>query len=188
LNARVVELSEAFTAGLRELEQYIGIPDEVFEEIAAARRPPRDDRYWRADIESTPPHGDLNEMARAGLERLRGDVDPAWLESESKNEFRLGDDIFNEPLQLVGSVRVGVTAARPQRFAQMLLVTADHLKKNDRLDFFEAPMMVAEVAALGTRVAEIPALGSEAVGKLRALSKMTDSDVAATVYELPSQL
>lgn len=168
---------------LRELEYFVGVPDEVFEEIATARRPPREERYWRADIEATPPHGNIDEMARAGLERLRAEVDSAWLEAESKREFRLTNDIFNEPLQLVGSVRAGLTATRPQRFAQMLLVTDDHLKKHDRLDFFEAPVMVAEVAALGTRVDEISALGPEAIEKLRALPKMTDADVAATVYE-----
>lgn len=49
LNARVVELSAAFTSGLRELEHFVGVPDEVFEEIATARRPPREECYWRAD-------------------------------------------------------------------------------------------------------------------------------------------
>jgi len=49
LNAQLLELNGKFTAELRKLQEYIGVPDEVFEEIAAAKRPPREERYWRSD-------------------------------------------------------------------------------------------------------------------------------------------
>ncbi|HEX6177002.1 MAG TPA: hypothetical protein VF057_01485 [Thermoanaerobaculia bacterium] len=160
------------------------MPDEVFEEIAAAKRPAREERYWQAEVEETPVSGDIDGPARAGLERLMSSVDAVWLDVERKKRFRLDEGLVNEPLQLIGSVRLAGGEDRPQRFAQMLLVTADHLNKHDRLDFFEAPMLVAEVAALGTQIDEIDGLGSEGLEKLRRLPSMTDSEVASTVYEL----
>ena len=66
----------------------------------------------------------------------------------------------------------------------MLLVAQDFLRKHDRLDFFEAPMLVVEVASLGAVLPEIDALGAEARDKLRRLPAMTDDEVASTVYEL----
>jgi len=184
LGARVAELSTAFSRGVRDLEECAGVPDEVFEHIAAARRPPREEVHWRAEIERTPPNADLDAAARLGLDRLRSVVDRAWLDDEAQKPYRLTDAIFAEPLQLVGTVRVGITDARPQRFAHMLLVTDDHLRKHDRFDFFDAPMLIAEVAALGARLDDVPDLGTDAVEKLRCLPSMTDTEVAATVYEL----
>ena len=69
LNAQLLELNGKFTAALRELEDYIGVPDEVFEEIAAAKRPPKEERYWRAEVEATPPSGDLDALAESGLQQ-----------------------------------------------------------------------------------------------------------------------
>jgi hypothetical protein len=138
LNTRLIELNGEFAAELRELEDYIGVPDEVFEEIAAAKRPPREERYWRAEVEATPPSGDLDALAESGLRHLLKGVDRSWLEAEARKPFRLSEEIFGSPMQFVGSVRVGPQTAGPQRFAKMLLVTADHLGKHDRLDFIEA--------------------------------------------------
>lgn len=66
----------------------------------------------------------------------------------------------------------------------MLLVAQDHLRKHDRLDFFEAPTFVVEVASLGAALSEIDTLGSEARDKFRRLPSMTDDEIASTVYEL----
>ena len=66
----------------------------------------------------------------------------------------------------------------------MLLVTADNLDKRPDLDFFEAPMLVGEVAALGPRLNDVRGLGSEAVSKLGRLASMTNDEVSSTVYEL----
>jgi hypothetical protein len=183
LNADLFELTSTFTAELKQLQDYIGVPDEVFEEISAAKRPPREERYWRAEVEATPPSDDLDALAESGLRHLLDGVDRNWLETQARKPFRLGEEIFAVPMQLVGSVRVGAATDGPQRFAKMLLVTADHLAKHDRLDFFEAPMLVAEVAALGLRLDGVPNLGHEAIEKLRRLPLLTDGEVASTVYE-----
>jgi hypothetical protein len=47
----------------------------------------------------------------------------------------------------------------------MLLTIADHLNKRSELDFFEAPMLVGEVAALGNRLDEVRALGSHSFNR-----------------------
>ena len=88
-------------------------------------------------------------------------VDREWLRAEAKKTYRLTSSFLDEPLHLVNGVRVGMRQAgpRPQRFAHMLLVCQDHLMKRWDLDFFAAPMFVAEVAVLGNSVDEIVALG-----------------------------
>src|SRR5207237_496451 len=118
------------------------------------------------------------------LGQLSTIVERAWLDEQARKGFRLDHALLHSPLHLVGSVRVGVKSTRPQRFAQMLLMTSDHVRKNDRLDFLEAPMLISEVAALGTRLGDVEQLGPEAVKKLRGLPYVTDERVASDVYEL----
>ena len=113
-------------------------------------------------------------------------MNPEWLNSEAKKPYRLGPEFLNSPLHLVNGVRVGMVPGlgTPQRFAQMLLVTQDHLAKCAELDFFSAAMFVPEVAQLGNSLKEISELGAEAERKLAALPSMSDDMVTATVYEL----
>jgi hypothetical protein len=174
---------KAFHDAVAELQTFLGLPDDVLDEVAMARRAPRDQRYSRADVEKAPATGYLDDVLPDSLSNLLALVDENWLRSEAEKGHLLPEAFLTEPLHVTGSIRFG-DLPRAQRFARMLLVTQDHLRKHDRLDFFEAPLLVAEVASLGAALPEIDALGTEAREKLRRLSAMTDDEVASTIYEL----
>ena len=152
-----------------DLQRATGIPEELFEELERAQLPFREDRYDLQEVLEVPSTGDLDADAGIGLENLRSVVDPDWLRSEAAKDHRLDESYLHAPLHLVSGLRVHNLDQRPQRLAQMLLVTADNLDKRPDLDFFEAPMLVGEVAALGPRLNDVRGLGSEAVSKLAAL-------------------
>jgi hypothetical protein len=178
------ELHEKFSAAVKELQDVVGIPEEVFEELERAQLPPLEQRYWHNEVLAVSPTGDLDAHATAGLEALRALVDTSWLKQEAQEPYRLDDAFRESPLHFVSGIRLAPAVSRPQRFAQMLLVSTDHLNKHAGLDFFEAPMLISEVAALGNRLDEVRALGPEATKKLQRLPLMTDDEVASTVYEL----
>lgn len=143
-------LNQEFSDRLADLQDFVGVPDEVFDAIAAAGRHPHEERLWRSEVEVAPPTGDLDSAVERGLVLLLPRVRPDWLLEEAKKSYRLGDDFLSDPLYLVGNVRLATSAPKPQRFARMLLVAQDHVGEHDRLDLFEAPMLVTEVAALGS--------------------------------------
>jgi len=174
----------AYHAASEEFQHAVGVPEALLEALEQAEQPFREDRYSRRDVLDVPSTGDLGAEATAGLEALSSLVDPEWLRKEGRKPYRLDDRYLAAPLHLVGGLRTRKPAERPQRFAQMLLVCTDHLDKRSELDFFEAPTMVTEVAALGTRLNELRELGPEALAKFRRLSTMTDEEVSSTVYEL----
>jgi hypothetical protein len=66
----------------------------------------------------------------------------------------------------------------------MLLVAQDFLAGRDDLDFYAAAEFVPEVAALGTRLGFVPALGPVAEAKLTALRTLPEEEVHSTIYEL----
>lgn len=173
----------AFHNAVTELQTFLGLPDDVLDEVARARRAPRDQRYRRAEVETAPTTGDLDEVVPDSLTKLLALVDQEWLRREAEKGYQLSDAFLGEPLHVTGSIRFD-GQQRAQRFARMLLVAQDFLRKHDRLDFFDAPMLVVEVASLGAALPEIDALGTEAREKLRRLPAMTDDEVASTVYEL----
>jgi hypothetical protein len=168
------------------LQKMAGIPDSLIEAIERSQFPSYDDRWWRVEVEETPPTESLDETAPTGLERLLQIVDPDWLEQEAQKPYRLGREFLSSPLHMVSGTRIIHLHGEqgPQRFARMLLVCQDHLNKRDDLDFFSAAMFVPEVAVLGNSLDLIPALGEEAVRKLSRLYTMQDDMVTSTVYEL----
>jgi hypothetical protein len=181
-----------FLRQVRAVQRSIGISESEIRAVARARDaellPPNDDRFWRTQVEQIPvsESEDLDHLAKTGLKRLLARVKPEWLRAEAHKPYRLGSAFLTNPLHLVNGVRVGMNlnSEGPQRFARMLLITQDHLKKRWDLDFFSAAMFVPEVAQLGNSLDEIGALGPEAERKLAALPSMTDEMVSATVYEL----
>jgi hypothetical protein len=177
---------------VRSLQRTVGISEgeirALERELDAQLLPAPDQTFWRAQVEDIPASqsDDLDDLAQIGLEQLLGRIDPKWLRAEAQRPHRLGSDFLASPLHLVNGVRVGMSPDRqgPQRFAQMLLATQDHLMKRDDLDFFSAAMSVPEIGLIGTRLEEIKALGPEAERKLVALPSMSKEMVSATVYEL----
>jgi hypothetical protein len=177
-------LRRSFSAKLRKLEKISGIPPEIFQALEDEELPVLEDRYWRKDVITTPITGDLDKLASTGLDKLLSLTDLDWLKEEAKKSYRLEYSSPQSQLHIVGGIRVPESTPRPQRFARMLLVCADHLNKESDLDFFEAPLFVSEVAALGTRLSELKELGREADQKLLRLPQTTDDEVATIVYEL----
>lgn len=179
-------ISARLRRATQQLQNALGVTDQVLDAADRAKLPKYDDRWWRHQIVETPPSQYIDEVAPQALERLLQRVDPVWLEEQSTRAYRLGADFLSTPLHLVGGARLprpGAPAA-PQRFAHMLLVARDHVMKRDDLDFFAAAEFIPELTVLGRRLDLIPSLGTEAVRKLDLLPTLTDDEVCSTIYEL----
>src|ERR1700730_3372667 len=169
-----------------QLQETIGVSEEEMLVIERAGLPALEDRWWRHQILTTPPSEDLDSFCQEAVDAMLKRVDPAWLKEEGTHPYRLSDRFLTTPLHVVGGTRLpreGEPAA-PQRFAHMLLVAIDHLKKRDDLDFFAAASFVPELAALGRRLDCIPLLAPEAIRKFNRLPLATADEVGATIYEL----
>jgi hypothetical protein len=174
---------------IRRLHLSVGISDaeiEAAERELEADRLPNGTEFWQQQILQLRPTEDLDAQAEAGLEALLGLVDPKWLRKQAEKPYRLGPSFLTQPLHIVNNVRVGTAqqGEGPQRFARMLLLCEDHLKKEWTLDFHSAAMFVSEVAILGNSLKEIAELGREAARKLAALPHMPDDMVSSTIFEL----
>jgi hypothetical protein len=174
---------------IRRLHLSVGISEAEIEAAELAEkteRLPGGTEFWQREILQIRPTEDLDTQAENGLEALLSLVDPKWLRQEAQKPYRLGPSFLTEPLHIVNNVRVGMArqGGAPQRFAQMLLLCEDHLKKEWNLDFYSAAMFVPELAILGNSLREINALGPKAARKLEALSFMPDDMVTASIYEL----
>jgi hypothetical protein len=177
-------LTAAHSAGVDELQRAVGIPEEVLKQLEKAQLPFYECKYLLADVLDTAPTDNLDVASARGLEALLQLVDPRWLKAEGEKEFRLDQRYRAQPLHLVSGVRFPEPQDSPQRFAEMLLVANDYLSGRPDFDFFNAPMFLSEVAALGTRLDAVRELGPEAIKKLQRLPEMTENEVSATVYEL----
>jgi hypothetical protein len=183
------ELRAIWSSEIRRLQDSAGISEA--EMVAAERayeegRLPDGNDFWQRQILEIRATEDLDAQTESGLEALLELVNPKWLHEQAQKPYRLGPTFLAEPLHLVNGVRVGAArqAEGPQRFARMLLLSQDHLKKEWDLDFFSAAVLVPEVAILGNSLKEIQELGPDAKQKLASLSLMPDDMVAATVFEL----
>jgi len=183
-------LQAEFLCELRRVQRIAGMSEaqiRAIERVYESERQPHDNGgYWHDQVLQSRPTEDLDELSASGLERLLCNVDPNWLQEEAKKSYRLESKFLNDPLHIVNGVRVvaGLELGGPQRFARMLLVCQDHLRKEWRLDFFAAAMFVPEVAMIGNSLREIAALGPEAQRKFAMLPSMTDDSVTATGFEL----
>lgn len=166
-----------------------GVDDQWLEEFENAQRPAFEKNFWNSDIQQVPTNVKLEEVVANGYERLMPLIDKEWLREQANLRYRLSYDNseFSDcRLHLVGRHRLQPqnAPARPQRFAQMLLLSEDLLKGRHDLDIFEAPMLVSEVAGLGASLTEISQLGPEAKRKLQSLPTEIDREVVSIVFEL----
>ena len=185
LQSELTTLQALVEEEFRGIQEEFGIPEELLEYLEKPELPPSDDRYWRTQVEQTPSSANLDDILPMALQELLSLQEPEWLKSEAKKQFRLGLGFTSNPLHLVNGTRLTDPMSRnqPQRFAQMLLVSQDHLNKREDLDFFAAAELVPEVASLGSCLDEIKQLGPHAVAKFKHLPMMSDGEVCSTVYE-----
>jgi hypothetical protein len=169
------------------LKSEFGFDQEDLERFEHSRYPKAGNEYWNAEIQQFPSTPNLDELVAEGYDRLIRLVDQDWLRSQSHLSYGQSyDDPPKCRLHLVGRQRLLPfdAPARPQRFAQMLLMSHDQIQGRHNLDFFDGPMLISETAHLGNSLREIDELGDEAKKKLKSLPKIADRDVASTVYEL----
>lgn len=185
------KLSADFQRAIRHLQRAAGISEREIRELERIENsgliPGLEFRLSRCEIEDVQPDSeDLDVLLKTGLDELLRLVDPEWLEAEARKPYRLGASFLNNPLHLVNGARLGtgLPEARPQRFAQMLLVGMDRLAARPDTDFFASAMFVPELAMIGNSLHEIKTLGPEAERKLKALASMPDEMVSSTIYEL----
>jgi len=183
-------LQAQFLWELRRVQRIAGISEaeiRAVERTYESERQPHDNGgYWHDEVLQSRSSEDLDELSASGLENLLRCVDLKWLLTEAEKSYRLEPPFLTDPLHIVSGVRVSEDQELPgpQRFARMLLLCQDHLRKEWGLDFFTAAMFVPEIAMIGNSLREIAALGSEAQRKFTMLPSMTDDGVTATVFEL----
>jgi hypothetical protein len=185
LSAEVDEVSEQMGGSLLRLQEAIGISDERLNLLEMQRNWPRDWRTWRHELTHVEPTEEVLAGLDEALEALLRMIDPEWLASQQARYMRLGESYYTEPLHIIGGLRVsGQGFSRPQRYAEMLLLTRDFLEGRSEIDFWVLPMTIAEVKRLGSQLGEIAELGHEADVKLRRLPELDEDAVTATIYEL----
>jgi hypothetical protein len=188
LFGELVELRKELSREINSIQQRAGISESEIQQLEdwEANRVPKGSEFWQREILQLRETEDLDSLVESGLDKLLEITDQIWLREEAKKNYRLGSTFVGRPLHLVNGVRVGVGSdpPTPQRFANMLLVSEDHIQKNDHLDFHAAAAFVPEIAALGNSLDEIRELGPEAEKKLRALPSMPDDMVTSTIFEL----
>jgi hypothetical protein len=193
LHQRLSQIQEAFEResqlAVESLKAEFGVDDKWLEEFENAQRPVFEKDFWNSDIQRVPTTVKLEDVVANGYERLMPLVDKEWLREQANFRYRLSYDNSDSSdcrLHLVGRQRLLPlnAPARPQRLAQMLLLSEDLLKGRHDLDIFEAPMLVSEVAGLGASLAEISQLGPEATKKLQSLPTEIDREVISIVFEL----
>jgi hypothetical protein len=195
---RLREAGKHIQRELRELSEQeaayaksrFGITEEDLTRLAQANWPAFGSDYSTSEIQSVAPTWNLDELVAQGYEALVAIADREWLNEQSHLAYRRSQEPANPPdfrLHLVGRQRLLPLDAppRPQRFAQMLLVSRDVITGRNDVDFFDSPMLATEVAGLGLSLDEIRhRMGPEAKRKLNALSAVSDTQVASDVYEL----
>jgi hypothetical protein len=185
LSAEVDEINEQFGTALSRFKGAIGFSDELLALIEGQRSRSRDWRTWRRELTDVYPTEEVLKGLDEALEALLRLIDPNWLASEQESISRLGEHYRAEPLHIIGGLRLsGRERIRPQRYAEMLLLTRDFLEGRGDLDFWALPLAIAEVKRLGTQLSAIAVLGRVANEKLHRLPEMNDDTVSATVYEL----
>jgi hypothetical protein len=185
LTEEFLSLSEVFKAKLKELQNGLGMSDEMLQALEDAELPQFENRFWRDQMPSAPATGNLYDLAPVALERVLKLVDPMWLQSEAQKSFRLDERFLQQPLHLVNGRRFDLALPpSPQRFARMILLCRDFVEGRENIDFFAAALLVPELVALALRLDEIRDLGPEAARKVQQLSKLPDDEVASSIHEL----
>lgn len=171
---------------IKQLQEAAGIDEADLEAIERAALPRGDDRWWRYQIVETPSSEYLDDFTPKAIRALLERVDSRWLRDQAACQYRLDDNFLSAPLHLVGGVRIPPpnSAAVPQRFAHMLLVSIDHFEKRDDLDFFSAATFVPELTVLGHRLPMLPTLGLEAIRKFEGLPFAPNDEVPSIIHEL----
>jgi hypothetical protein len=171
-------------AEIKGLQDDFGVPEKLVRRLEREEMPLLENRQWKRDVEAASPTGHFDDFAGDALELILSLVDAGWLAGERTRRFRLGDSFLREPLHVWAGTQVHLPDTRPQRFADMLLVAQDHLAKRAELDFFSAPMFLAEVTMLGRALDAIPETGPVAREKFASLPHLSNDEVASTVHEL----
>jgi hypothetical protein len=175
---------------LRLLQRSVGISEAEIRAFERVREkvllPAGPEHLWRTEIEQIASAQEMEPLLERALGRFATGQNSDWLKAEAQKPYRLGPGFLTSPLHVVNGIRVGTgpTVQGPQRFARMLLLAKDHLHSRIDFDFYSAGTLVPELAALGSGLDEISALGPEAEKKIAALPSMTDGQVSSTIYEL----
>ena len=180
-------LARELEVRLAELQALTGLTDEVLDELEERTRPASDAvRLWRGEIGDAPVTWNLRDLTAAALAKLLPLAPPTWLRGESAKLYRLGPDFRAKPFHLVSGIHLstGTELARPQHFAEMLLVGADFVEDMPAFDFYAAPTLLGELAALGMGVEPLEECGDEARRKLHGLPTINTREVPSLIYEL----
>lgn len=190
LDNAVMAAKEASDAHARLSDALVaetGIPDEMWDALARElRRGDAVDRTPRASVRAgeIAPTDQLEGLAATGLEFLRRTIPPDWLALQPTDEAKLEGTFLTEPLVLVRGMRVASESRSLHRLAQAVSVTEDLLANEPNFDWFAAPLLVSQVAALGRCAPDLPLVGGELVERVSALWRLPSETTDATWYEL----
>lgn len=181
---KLAEANERFGAALTAYQDAVGISEDEIRQIEAAMVPASDELWWRSQIEEMAPTTTFDALAPAAIRALLAVVPQAWL-SKQRTACRLGAGFLNNPLNIVGGVRLAQHAfEEPHYYAHMLCAADDYLRQRDDADFFMAARSLPELSVLGSRLPLVERLGNEAVRRFKSLSRGSGDGVLSTIYEL----
>lgn len=177
---------QRFSEKLREIEVATGIPKEildaldpdVFEEDAINRLP-----RGNSTARNVPSTGLVEDVLPSALENVERLINQSWLRDQSQRPHRLGEAFLDEPLSLIGGVRLESERQSVHRLAQSILVARDMLAGVQDFDWFAGALLIPQIAALGNCVDLIKENVGGGDRQLKLLSRKPSAEFDSLVYE-----
>lgn len=187
MEGRSKELIDESEMLSKEMQQILGIPDEMIDVIEKERiGGDTFDTLPRKNIayEKVAPTNIIEKELPNSIESLLRIVDTKWLNGERTKKYRLDDNFLAEPLSIIRGVRIESETLPIHRFAQTIFIAEDCLHGNSGFDFFAGALLVPQLIALGSRLSELKYVSGGLQDQLTALWKGDSDRIDSLIYEL----
>lgn len=187
LEARAKQLLDELEKLANQMQQILGIPDEVLDEIEKIRiGGDKFDTIPRKNIanEKVASTGIIEKELPKAFESLRAVVDTHWLNEERAKKYRLDDTFLSKPLSITRGIRVESETLPVHRFAQSLLIAEDYLSEEALYDFYAGALCIPQLIALGLRMKELSEVVGPVQNRIESLWRGDSTFTDSLIYEL----
>ena len=170
----------------KELERRHGPADFYEDERFAIGQPVRFDQRWhRSDLttDSVPTTHVIDDMVPVALENLLSQVPLSWWRDQ---QLLVGDEhreAVLQPLLLCGRERWPMGFPALHKFANYLVVTVDHIRKEPFLDTYTAARAIPQICSLGLSLETLKEVKG-ADSKLKELFQAPSEETDSRIFEL----
>ena len=170
----------------KELERRYGPADFVEDEQFRTGRPVRFDQRWhRRDLttDSVPTTYSIDDMTPVALENLLSQVPPSWWRDQQSLVSDEQRKAVLQPLLLCGRERWPMVFPALHKFANYLVATEDHIRKEPFLDTYTATRAIPQICSLGLSLDTLKDVKG-AYSKLKELFQAPSEETDSRIFEL----